>query len=209
MAITPKELMQPPKFEGLGKFVYARPGNGEWAPNFVFEVWGGQVSVEVSESESANPPMVDTVFRLSGHVRHNGRNGTVALVATLKERLPDFSPEEFVKGLNIAGVGVVEAKSSTVMNRQTFWKVTLKWQGATHEFRKLSPELYQRIPGAGSYCRFGLGMLVRSERNLNGQMIVLQEPSLASIQVEEISTGSVSAAPPPAKPAAAAPAAKV
>jgi hypothetical protein len=205
MAIGLKELMQPPKFEGLGKFVYARPGNGEWAPNFVFEVWGGQVSVEVSESEALNPPAVDTVFRLSGHVRHNGRNGTVALVATLKERLADFSAEEFVKGLNIAGVGVVEAKSSTVMNRQTFLKVTLKWQGATHEFRKLSPELYQRIPGAGSYCRFGLGMLVRSERNMNGQMIVLQEPSLSSIQVEDISTAAV---PPPAKPAAA-PAAKV
>ena len=29
MGVTAKELMQHPKFEGLGKFVYARPGNGE------------------------------------------------------------------------------------------------------------------------------------------------------------------------------------
>jgi len=57
MAITSKELMQAPKFEGLGKYVYCRAGNGDWAPTYTFEFFGGQVSVEVEESEVLNPPV--------------------------------------------------------------------------------------------------------------------------------------------------------
>ena len=54
--------------------------------------------------------------------------------------------------------------------------------GATHQFKKLSPELYQRIPtpakGADrdpAYVRFELTRLVREERNTDGQMVVPQD----------------------------------
>jgi hypothetical protein len=96
----------------------------------------------------------------------------------------------------------------------------LRWQGATHQFKKLSPEVYQTIPSKG-YVRFELAMLVREERNLDGQMVVLQIPSLVAIQLDKLETGSVassstaaagsgmSGAASSAKPAAAAPGAKV
>jgi len=223
MGITAKELMQPPKFEGLGKFVYARQGSGEWAPTYTFEFFGGQVSVEVDDSEISNPPSVGAMFLISGHVRRSHRNGSISLAATEKKFVAQnedgLSLEQtgqFVSGLVIRGVGVVEDKQSTVIGRQpAFLSATLKWQGATHQFKKLTPETYQRVPSKG-YVRFELSMRVREERNLDGQLIVLQIPTLKSIQSDELVTGSVPAGglgagvPPAAKPAAAAvPPAKV
>ncbi|MDR0327737.1 MAG: hypothetical protein LBI05_05525 [Planctomycetaceae bacterium] len=54
------------------------------------------------------------------------------------------------------------------------------WQGATHQFKKLTPEMFQRIPQKG-YVRFEMGLLVREERNQDGQMIILQIPTLVSV----------------------------
>jgi len=54
--------MEAPMFVGLGKFVYSRPGNGDWPPSFMFEFFGGQMSIEVEESEVLNPPAVDSFF---------------------------------------------------------------------------------------------------------------------------------------------------
>ena len=111
MGITTKELMQPPKFEGLGKFVYSRPGNGDWAPSFMFEFFGGQVSVEVEESESLNPPAVGSMYFIAGDLRRNPRNGSVSLaakthrfVAKDDESLSSEQLDQYVRGLSIRGV---------------------------------------------------------------------------------------------------------
>jgi hypothetical protein len=193
MTIEMKELMQAPKFEGYGTFVMCRPGSGDWPPNYLFEFFGGQVSLEVEESETLDPPAVGSSFFLSGKVRYNPRNGTVSLLADEKKFIAAISAEQYVSGLRIKGVGIVEQKISTTMNRQTFLKATLKWHGAVHEFRKLSPELFQRLPNRGGAVRFELGLLVQTERNLTGQSVQLQVPSLVSVQLDNLS-GSVPAA---------------
>ena len=198
MAIESRELMQPPRFEGIGSFVYCRPGNEEWKPSYVIEFFGGQMTVEVDESEVHNPPVVGAMFLIAGNLRHNSRNGSVSLVSSVKKPLAD-SPEsltqaqmeQYVRGLQVSGVGIVHSKDSVSVNRQTYSKATLKWQGATHEFRKLTPELYQRIPSIGKYVRFELGLSVKEERNLTGQSVLIQFPTLASIKADELSTGSV------------------
>jgi hypothetical protein len=209
MAITPKELMLPPSFEGLAKFVYARSGNGDWSPSFTFEFFGGQVSVEVDESESLNPPTPGAIYQIAGSVRRSTRNGSITLAATEKKFVaPDISAlsseqmEQFVRGLPIRGVGVFEDKQAFQMARQTFMSATLRWQGATHQFKKLTPEMFQRIPQKG-YVRFEMGLLVREERNQEGQMIILQIPTLVSVQVDQLVTGSVPSPAAQAKPALA------
>ena len=199
MGITPKELMQPPKFEGLGKFVYSRPGNGDWGPTFMFEFFGGQVSVEVEESESLNPPAVGSMFFIAGDLRRNPRNASITLaakshrfVAENAESLSSEQLEQYVRGLSIRGVGIVEDKQSFQMPHQpAFLSAILKWQGATHKFKTLPPELFQRIPSKGSYVRFDLSMRVREERNLDGQLVVLQILSLEGIHLDKLETGSV------------------
>jgi len=214
MTISHKELMQSPHFEALGKFVYARPGYDGRNPSFMFEFFGAQASIEVEEEELLNPPAVGSMFLVIGNLRRNGYNGAVSLVTESKKFVSaseeNLSPEHqglYISGLRIKGVGVVEAKSSSVFNRQTFIKVTLKWQGAIHEFRGLSPEIYQKIPSVGKFVRFELGLLVHEERNQGGQTVVFQKPSLLSVQLEELSTGSIpstatSATSGPPKPAA-------
>jgi hypothetical protein len=220
MGITVKDLMQPPKFEGLGKFVYSRAGNDDWPATFTFEFFGGQLSVEVEEEELLNPPVVGSMFFISGDLRRNSRNGTISLAATghkfvasSSENLSSEQMDQYVRGLSIRGVGVVEDKQSVVMGRQpAYLSAMLKWQGATHQFKKLPPELFQRIPGKGSYVRFELSMRVREERSREGQMIMLQIPFLESVTLDKLESGSVSgvssAAVPPVKPVAA-PAGKV
>ena len=205
MAIIARELMQPPLFEGLGKFVYSRPANGDWPASFTFEFFGGQMSVEVSESEILNPPAVGAFFLVSGTVRRNTRNGTVSLSASEKKfvandagALTEEQTQQYVSGLRIRGVGVVKDKQSSQIGRgPTYLSCVLEWQGATHLFKKLTPELYQRIPSpskagerAPSYVRFELTMLVRDDTNDNGQRIVQQVPSLTWIQSEPLSSGS-------------------
>jgi len=198
MTIESRELMQSPRFEGIGSFVYCRPGNEEWKPSYVIEFFGGQMTVEVDESEVHNPPAVGAMFLIAGNLRHNSRNGSVSLVSSVKKPLAD-SPEsltqaqmeQYVRGLQVSGVGIVHSKDSVSVNRQTYSKATLKWQGATHEFRKLTPELYQRIPAIGKYVRFELGLSVKEEKNLTGQSVLIQFPSLVSIKADELSTGSV------------------
>ena len=212
MAIEPKELMQSPRFEGLGSFVYCRPGNEDWKPSYVIEFFGGQISVEVEESEVLNPPAVGTMFLIGGSIRHNGRNGSVSLVSSVKkllaptaEGLAQDQMQQYVGGLRIWGVGIIHAKDSVVVNRVTYSKATLKWQGATHEFRKLTPEMYQRIPGVGKYVRFDLGLSVKEERNQTGQSVLIQFPSLVSVKAEDLLTGSVASGAVGSKPAAPAP----
>jgi len=207
MAIDRKELLQSPHFEGLGSFLYCRPGNGDWRPSYMLECFGGQVSVEVDESEVSNPPAAGTVFQIGGSIRHNGRNNTVSLVTSTKKQvgtsLEALSPEhfeQFARGLLIHGVGIVHAKDTAVVNRVTYNKATLKCQGATHEFRKLSPEIYQRIPMPGKYVRFDLGLSVREEKNITGQLVVFQMPSILSITAEEMALPTNPVPPKPAAP---------
>ena len=214
MAIERKELAQLPRFEGLGKFVYARQGDGVRPSTFTLEFFGGRVNVEVTEEEALSPPVVGTMFLVSGTLQYNSFNGSVRLIANEKRKaadndslLTDEQWGQFVAGLSINGVGVVEAKSTTSMSGQTFSKATLKWYGAIHEFRSLSPEIYQKVPGVGQYVRFKLGLLVGQERNQNGQSVVVQKPSLVGCQLDQLVTGSVpssaaNAASVPPKPAA-------
>ena len=152
MAISAKELMQPPMFEGLGKFVYARPGSGDWPPTYTFEFLGSQVNVEVDESEVANPPAVGTMFHIIGHVRSSQRNGAVSLIATEKrfvasdaDKMTEEQMMQYVAGLSITGVGAVKDKQSTTMKRTTYMSATLEWQGSTHLFKKLTPEIVSVI----------------------------------------------------------------
>ena len=217
MAIERRELAQLPRFEGVGKFVYARHGDGLRPSMFTLEFFGGQVNIEVTEEEVLNPPVVGVMFLVSGSLQYNSFNGSVRLIANEKRKIADSDSQltdeqwgQYVTGLSIGGVGIVEAKSSTSMNRQTFNKATLKWQGAIHEFRSLSPEIFQRVPSVGQYVRFKLGLLVGQERNQNGQSVVVQKPSLVGCQLDSLVTGSVpsvaaNAAAVPPKPAASAP----
>jgi len=208
MAIEPKELMQAPRFEGIGSFVSCRPGNEEWKPSFVFEFLGGQMSVEVEESEAANPPTVGALFAVGGHVRYNNRYGSVSLVSTVKKQLgatvESLSPdqmEQFLRGVRVWGVGIVHARTTSTMNRTTYSKATLKWHGATHEFRMLPPEVYGKIPSVGRYVRFELGISVREER-IEGRLTTVTYPSLKSAAFDDLATGSVAAkpaVPPPSK----------
>ncbi|MDR2441861.1 MAG: hypothetical protein LBE12_21105 [Planctomycetaceae bacterium] len=189
MALDAKEIMLGVRFSGYGTFVsvYIPEGDGR-NPIYRFEYLGGQFSVEVSESESLNPPEVGTAFFVQGRVRYNAYNGSIGLIAEEKKRLSDFSAEQFVAGLRIFGAGVVEEKKSTVMNRQTFLRVAIKWQGGLHLFSGLSPELYQKLPQRGSYVRFELGVTSRSERTQGGQQIQLMVPMLVSVTPETLST---------------------
>jgi hypothetical protein len=212
MAIEPKELMQAPRFEGIGSFSYCRPGNEEWKPSFVFEFLGGQISVEVDESEVSNPPSVGTLFAVGGYIRYSTRNAAVSLVSTVKkplgttlESLSSEQMAQYARGIRVWGVGVVHSRDSATMGRVTYNRATLKWCGATYDFRKLTPEIYQRIPSAGKFVRFELDLSIREEKNTTGQLVLIHFPSLKSVSVEELSTGSVAssaaakAAVPPAK----------
>jgi hypothetical protein len=189
MALDAKEIMLGVRFSGYGTFssVYIPEGGGR-SPVYRFEYLGGQFSVEVSDSESLNPPEVGTAFFVQGRVRYNAYNGSIGLVAEEKKRLTEFSADQFVAGLRIYGAGVVEEKKSTVMNRQTFLRVAIKWQGGLHLFSGLSPELYQKLPQRGSYVRFELGVTSRSERTQGGQQIQLMVPMLVSVTPETLST---------------------
>jgi hypothetical protein len=189
MAIEAKEIMLGVRFSGYGTFlsVYTPEGEGR-NPVFRFEYLGGQFSVEVSPTEAVNPPEVGSAFSVQGRVRYNAYNGSIALVAEEKKRLTEFSAEQFVAGLKIFGAGVVEEKKSTVMNRQTFLRVAIKWQGGLHLFSGLSPELYQKLPPRGSYIRFELGVTSRSERTQGGQQIQLLVPMLVSVTPETLAS---------------------
>ena len=96
---------------------------------------------------------------------------------------------------SITGVGAVKDKQSTTMNRVTYLSATLEWQGSTHLFKKLPPEIYQRIPspvvGKKVYVRFELTMLLRQENNGSGQMIMLQVPAITKIERDELETKSI------------------
>jgi hypothetical protein len=171
-------------------------------------VFGGQISIDVEESELENPPAIGSMFLLIGTMGFSRYNGAVSLRAFSKKlispSLGSLSPEYqtmFMAGFMIRGVGVIEHRSQTTMGRQTFLKATLKWQGGLYEFKQLEPETYHRVPSPGKYVRFELGLRIREERSREGQTVLLQFPALHSIKAEEIAT----AAPPP-KPTAPPPA---
>jgi len=135
MAITAKELMQPPVFEGLGKFVYSRPASGDWPASFTFEFFGGQMNIEVGESEVLNPPAIGAFFLITGNVRRNTRNGTISLAATEKKfigndatALSEEQTQQYVSGLRIRGVGIVKDKQSVQIGRNpAFLSSILEW----------------------------------------------------------------------------------
>jgi hypothetical protein len=189
MALEAKEIMLGVRFSGYGTFasVFVSETEGR-NPVYRFEYLGGQFSVEVKPTEVANPPEVGTPFFVQGRVRYNAYNGSIGLVAEEKKQLSDFSAEQFVAGLKIFGAGVVEEKKSTVMNRQTFLRVAIKWQGGLHLFSGLSPELFQKLPPRGSYIRFELGVTSRSERTQGGQQIQMMVPMLVSVTPETLAT---------------------
>lgn len=172
--------------------------------------------VEVEESELLNPPVAGAMFWVSGEVRRSNRNGTISLMATshkfvaaTMDGLSVEQMEQYVRGMLARGVGVVQDKQSISIGRGPAWNsVVLKWQGATHDFKKLTPELYLRIPGKGSYVRFEFSAAVRSERR-EGQLVNLQIPDLLSVTLDKLETGSVAPPPPAGKTAATLPGAKV
>jgi hypothetical protein len=220
MAIEMKELAQHPVFEGLGVFAYAREATETRKSAFVFESFGGQVSVEVEESEYLNPPVVGSLFQIVGTARRNNWNGTMSLLASGKRLVASSltveHTEAYTSGLVIRGVGKVESRSSSVVQRKTYSKATLSWVGAMHEFRSLPPEIYQRIPVAGSYVRFELGLQPLEVRNQDtGQIQIVHKPTLLGIRQDTFASGSVpssaaasataSGAPLAAKPAASVP----
>jgi hypothetical protein len=189
MAIEAKEIMLGIRFSGYGTFASVFvPEDTNRNPVYRFEYLGGQFSVEVSSEESFNPPVVGSPFYVEGRVRYNAYNGSIGLVAEKKKLLQEFSAEQFVAGLRIFGAGVVEEKKSTVMNRQTFLRVAIKWQGGLHLFNGLSPEIYQRIPPRGSYVRFELGVTSRSERTQGGQQVQMMVPMLISVTPETLAS---------------------
>ncbi len=156
MAIDAKELLMGLRFEAWGMFnsvVDFQPEGGERYVAFKFDYLGGQFSVVVDESELTNTPEEGTPFRIAGKVRYNQKNGSITLQPEVKTQVKELSPEEFVKGLRIIGAGVVEDKKLTTMNRQTYKKVTLKWQGGLHLFKDMPDELYVKVPSRGQFVK--------------------------------------------------------
>jgi hypothetical protein len=123
-----------------------------------------------------------------GKVRYNSYNGSIALVPEHKKQLQELSSEQFVKGLRVWGAGVVEEKKQTVMNRNTFLKAAIKWQGGLHLFTSLSPEIFQRVPPRGQFVRFELGVTSHTERTAQGQQIQMMVPFLVSVTPETMSS---------------------
>jgi hypothetical protein len=204
MAIEAKEIMLGVRFNGYGTFMNVwTPEDPGRNPTYRFEYLGGQFSVEVNSEESITPPAVGSPFYVEGRVRYNAYNGSIGLVAEKKKLLTEFSAEQFVAGLRIFGAGVVEEKKSTVMNRQTFLRVAIKWNGGLHLFSGLSPEIYQRVPPRGSYVRFELGVTSRSERTQGGQQVQMMVPMLVSVTPETLV--SVTAPSKPAEPSTPSP----
>jgi hypothetical protein len=188
MAIEVKDITLGLRFEAFGNFmsVYVPDVEGR-KPVYRFEYLGGQFSVEVDETEILSPPPVGTAFHVLGKVRYNSYNGSITLTPEHKKQLQEISPEQFVKGLRIWGAGVVEEKKQTVMNRNTFLKAAIKWQGGLHLFTGLSPEIYQRIPPRGQFVRFDLGVTSHSERTQSGQQVQMMVPFLVSVAAETMS----------------------
>jgi hypothetical protein len=189
MVIDVRDITLGLRFEAFGIFVsvYVPDVEGR-KPVFRFEYLGGQFSVEVDESEAVMPPQVGTAFHVLGKVRYNSYNGSIALVPENKKQLQELSAEQFVKGLRIWGAGVIEEKKQTVMNRNTFLKAAVKWQGGLHLFTGLTPEIYQRIPPRGQFVRFELGVTSHSERTAGGQQIQMMVPFLVSVIPETMSS---------------------
>ena len=67
--------------------------------------------------------------------------------------------------------------------------------GFDTSFQKVAPEIFNRIPapvsGKKVYVRFGLSMLLRQERNNDGQLVMLQIPSIDWIEKDELETKSI------------------
>jgi hypothetical protein len=187
MSIEVKDILLGLRFEAFGIFtsVYIPEGDGR-KPTYRFEYLGGQFSVEVDENEAVNPPPAGTAFHVIGKVRYNSYNGSIALVPETKKHLPELSADQFVKGLKSWGAGVVEEKKQTTMNRNTFLKAAIKWQGGLHLFIGLVPEVYQRIPPRGQYVRFELGVTSHSERTQTGQQIQMMVPFLSVVSAETL-----------------------
>jgi hypothetical protein len=208
MAIELKELIAQPSFEGVGVFVQVREATETRRASFVFEAYGSQIAVEVEDSELLNPPAVGSLYQIVGLARRNNWNGTMSLMATGKRFVSTTVGVEHVDmitaGLCIKGCGKVETKTSTVVQRKTYCKATLKWCGAIHEFRSLSPEIYQRIPAVGSYVRFELGLLPSEQRNNEtGQIQIVYKPTLLGIHLDVLAQNKpVDVATSPAKPTA-------
>jgi hypothetical protein len=165
MAIELKDILMGLRFEAYGTFtsLYVPDSEGR-KPLFRYDFFGGLFSTEVEENEVVNPPLIGTAFHVLGKVRYNSYNGSIALVPEMKKQLPELSAEQFVKGLRIWGAGVVEEKKQTTMNRNTFLKAAIKWQGGLHLFTGLTPEIFQRIPSRGQFVRFELGVDRKSTR---------------------------------------------
>jgi hypothetical protein len=197
MAIEAKDILLGLRFKAYGSFtsVYV-PESDVRKPVYRFEYLGGQFSVEVNEMEAASPPPVGTAYYVVGKVRYNSYNGSIGLVPAEKKLLSELSAEQFVEGLKIWGAGMVEDKKMTTMNRQTFLKAAIKWQGGLHVFNGLTPELYQRIPGRGQYVRFELGVTSHTERSQSGQQIQMMVPILVAVTPETLATPAPPKEPP-------------
>jgi len=203
MAIDAKDLVKGLIFEACGTFnsvVDFTPEGGERYLAFRFDYLGGQFSVEISDAELASVPEVGTPFRIVGRVRYNNRNGSISLIPEERKLVKELTPEEFVKGLRMIGVGVVEDKKLTTMNRQTYKKVTLKWHGGLHLFKDMPDELYAKIPARGKFLRFQLGVTTHTERGEGGRQIQLQQPVLLAVQAEELSASASVGSPEVSQP---------
>jgi len=205
MPITAKELMQAPRFEGIGKFVYARAGSGDWGPTYTFEFLGTQVNVEATEMEVADPPLVGSMFFISGHIRSVQRSGTISFVPTEKrflakdaDGLTEEQTFQYIQGLAIRGCCLVKEKKTSTVNRVTYLSAILEWQGCTFIFKNISPEIYNRIPtpviGTKVGARVELTILLRQDRNQDGQVVMLQIPAITYITPDTVLTGSVPSA---------------
>jgi len=216
MAITARELMQKPKFEGIGKFVEARKANGEYPASFVFEFFGGQVSIEVNEleySEYSKQPSTGSYYMLSGFVKFNVRNGSISLVAVERRKIADDESglsddhiSTYVGGISIRGVARVKDKKATqIDNANTYISAVLEWPGATYQFKGYSRDVHESIPSPeldpekpAMHVRCVFGILTREERSKTGQKFLQQVLTLASVAAEPLASsgaaGSASAA---------------
>jgi hypothetical protein len=86
------------------------------------------------------------------------------------------------------------------MNRNTFLKAAIKWQGGLHLFSSLTPEIYQRVPGRGQFVRFELGVTSHSERSQTGQQIQMMVPFLVSVAQEALAGITAPKEPPASVP---------
>lgn len=187
MAIDMKEMLHGVRFKAYGTLsdynTFER--DSEAVYQYTIDYIGGSVKIEVDQSEFVNPPELGTPFEISGIVKYSSYNGSIRFMAEEKKQLKELKAEDYVKGIQVFGVGVVETKKASVMNRKQFFKIGIKFTGGLHLFNDFPVELFQRCPNKGELVAFSLGVTTMTNRQ-DGVQSQAYVPTLSDVSGEKL-----------------------